>query len=76
MRLRYSARAPREAPGCPQRSRPESQREQDPGLLCGEAIEAGRGDRGGQVPARAVTEELESFQLTRLANGREDGEKK
>lgn len=46
-------------------------------LLCGEAVEAGRDGRGGQTPTRAVTEELESFQLTGLANGQgEGGERK
>lgn len=46
-------------------------------LLCGEAVEAGRDGRDGQAPTRAVTEELESFQMTGLANRRaEDGERK
>lgn len=50
----YSAWAPKEAPECPQGSRPEPHQTQDPDLLCGEAAEAGRGGSDGQAPARAV----------------------
>lgn len=46
-------------------------------LLCGEAVKAGRDGRDGQAPTRAVTEELESFQMIGLASGQgEDGERK